>query len=85
MTIYNSSYQKNSFSFHPWFNGKIFHEDKSVFKIFVSSGILIVKKNDIKFDYNITLKKLVGKTLFNDPKALTNSVSNIPNIFNYKQ
>lgn len=84
MTIYNSSYQKNSFSFHPWFNGKIFYEDKSIIKIIVSSGILIVKKTDIKFNDHIALKKFIGKTLFNYSKDLTNSVLNIPNVFKYK-
>jgi methionyl-tRNA formyltransferase len=84
MTIYNSTYQKNSSFLHPWFNGKIFYEDKSIIKILVSSGILIVKKTDIKLGDNIALKKFLGKTLFNYSKDLTNSVSNIPNAFKYK-
>lgn len=69
---------------HPWFNGKIFYEDKNLIRIFVKSGIINVKKTDIKLDKNLTLKKFLGKTLYSYPEDLTNSVSNISNIFKYK-
>ena len=84
ITIYNSSFKKNIFLMHPWFNGKIFYEDKNIIKVFVKPGIINIKKSDIRLDNKVTLKKFLGKTLYSYPEDLTNSISNISNIFKYK-
>lgn len=82
--IYNSSFFKKNNFIHPWLIGKIFYEDINKIKIFVLSGIIIIKKKDIILENNIIIKKFIGKTLFNYPDTLVNSIANTPNIMQYK-
>ena len=64
--------------------GKIFFEDDKFIKIYVRDGILLINKDDIKLNKNIKLKRFIGKTLFTPQASLINSISHIPNTFNYK-
>ena len=38
---------------HPWFNGKIFYEDKNIIKVFVKPGIINIKKSDNEESENV--------------------------------
>ena len=84
LTIYNSYYKKVKKFTHPWFVGKIFYEDENLIKISVIDGILIVKKQDIKLEKNVVLKKYIAKTFYNYSSDLNKSLAEITNIFKYK-
>ena len=83
-TIYNSRFNKIKKFTHPWFIGKIFYEDENLIQISVIDGILIVKKQDIKLEKNVILKKNIGKTLFSYSSDLNKSLVDRTNIFKYK-
>jgi methionyl-tRNA formyltransferase len=84
ITIYNCDYERKSKFTHPFFTGKIFYENKDIFKISVMSGIITVKKKDIRLEKNIVLKKFIGKTLYNFSNELTKSLSDITSVFSFK-
>lgn len=84
LIIYNSYYKKVKKFTHPWFIGKIFYEDENHFQISVRDGILIIKKQDIKLEKNVVLKKYIGKTLYNYSLDLDKSLSDNTNVFKYK-
>ena len=67
-----------------WFIGKISYEDENLIAISVIDGILFVKKQDIKLEKNVVLKKYIGKTLYNYSSDLNESLAEITNIFKYK-
>ena len=82
--LYNANFLTEKNNRHPWFVGKIFFEDDKFIKIYVRDGILLINKDDIKLNKNIKLKRFIGKTLFTPQASLINSISHIPNTFNYK-
>ena len=84
ITIYNCNYERKLKFTHPWFTGKIFYENKNIFKISVISGIITVKKKDIKLEKNIILKSFTVKTLYNYSNELTKSLSDVTNVLSFK-
>ena len=81
--IFNSKFFKTKLN-HPFLNGKIFFQNQKIIKVYVNDGYILINLNDFKFEKKIFLKKLIGKTFFNNFNDLLKAKILIKNIFKYK-